>query len=170
MSVTAERASKDEQAAQSKTWDLLQFTVQKVHCCVHLNDVERVLLLMTLQPIPAGPDYLAGLLNLHGISVPVIDTGIRIGLDMPEKYDENTPVLLCANDERRLGLIVTEVAGVESVSKDDLQMRSDFDGIKAPLIAVIETEQRLSLMLDLPAIMEIDLSVHSSSLLPDPPE
>ncbi len=166
MTTAIQTTANGEHLQGSELQQILQFMVQDIHCCVRLDHVERVLPLMALQSVPAGPDYLVGLLNLHGTSVPVVDASIRIGQEVSEGYDVNTPVLLCSNDERRIGLVVSEVVGVEFVSMGDLQMRSDFEGVKAPLLAVIETEKQLSLLLDLPAIMDIDLSAHSSHLLP----
>ena len=75
-----------------------------------------------LAPIPCTPAFVAGMLNVRGTVVTVIDLARGLGLaDVPPPEDALVLLTDCAGDGRGLvGLLVHEVAGDSWLSLEDL--------------------------------------------------
>lgn len=82
------------------------------------RDVRRVLPLMELMRLPGAPAFVAGLMNLHGQTVPVLDLcRIARGRDSAAQFD--TRILLVTyrtdNEALPLGLIAERVSGMKEL-------------------------------------------------------
>ena len=137
---------------------LLGIEVAGHHFCLRLGDVERLLPLMRVQPVPEGPDYLLGLMNLRGEAVPLLDLARRLGLPAPDHYDLDTPVVLAAIGGLRAGLVVDEVQGVRAVPRAALRGETLFRDGLPPVLSVVTTAEGSALLLDPLRILDIDLS------------
>ncbi|WP_426342111.1 chemotaxis protein CheW [Pseudoduganella sp. S-14] len=89
-----------------------------------LRQVRRVLPLLELKGIPLAPDSVAGLLNLHGAPMPVIDLS-RISGRAPSRQHYDTRIVVSdytAPDGavHALGLMAERVQGVQDVAPQDL--------------------------------------------------
>ncbi|WP_426344609.1 chemotaxis protein CheW [Pseudoduganella sp. R-32] len=89
-----------------------------------LRQVQRVLPLLELKGIPLAPDSVAGLLNLHGAPMPVIDLS-RISGRAPSRQHYDTRIVVTdytAPDGavHALGLMAERVQGVQDVVPQDL--------------------------------------------------
>jgi purine-binding chemotaxis protein CheW len=131
---------------------LLHFMVQDLKCCLHVGDVERMMSLLDMQIIPGGADYLVGMMNLHGQSIPVIDLGLRIGHPQVKGYTLETPIILCCNQGKRIGLVVSEILEVQECDIQAVQVRPEFEQDTQPYAAVISCDHGLSLYLNLERI------------------
>lgn len=140
---------------------VLHFMVKDVQYCLDIEHIERVMFLMALQAVPGGPADVAGLMNLHGKSVPVLDVMIRAGLTPEESYGMDTPMLLCRYQNAQAGLIVSRVIGVESAETVGPGDKSAVESTTLPVTGVINTERGLSLMLDIKPLMELDVSSYT---------
>lgn len=136
---------------------VLRLAVGDVECCIPLRSVERVLLLVALEPVPSGPNYLVGLMNFRSRSVPVIDLGIRLGIQIRPPYGEETPLVLVSREDRKIGLVVDQVRGVETIRADALQLRSEFDRSDVPVNGTAVCGSRQLLILDLDSIAGFEL-------------
>lgn len=89
-----------------------------------LRQVRRVLPLLELKGMPLAPDSVAGLLNLHGDPVPVIDLS-RISGGAPSRQHFDTRIVVAdytapEGTVHALGLMAERVQGVQDVSAQDL--------------------------------------------------
>lgn len=89
-----------------------------------LRQVRRVLPLLELKGIPLAPDSVAGLMNLHGAPVPVIDLA-RISGGAPSRRHFDTRIVLAdysAPDGavHALGLMAERVLGVQDIAEQEL--------------------------------------------------
>ncbi|HKJ76645.1 MAG TPA: chemotaxis protein CheW [Gammaproteobacteria bacterium] len=121
-----------------------------------LDSVEHVSFLVAVQPVPDGPDYLAGLTRFRGEAVPVIDLAGRLGLPPAERYQADTPVLWCRSGGRITGLIVDEVPGVAEVTRDGLQMTDAFEAGRPPLAGVVHHEGAMWLLVEVSTVLDFD--------------
>jgi chemotaxis signal transduction protein len=142
---------------QSNTVRVMHFAVQDLQCCLHIEDVERVIPLLEVRPIPSGPDYLLGLMNYHGSGIAVIDAGFRIGQPHAQAYSLDTPIILCSRDNIRIGLVVTDILDLQECQPQAFQMRPEFKQGAQPYEAVVSTSRGLSLLLDLERIADVQL-------------
>ncbi len=91
---------------------------------LQLHAVQRVLPLMALKAMPQAPDAVAGLMNLHGAPVPVLDVA-RIAGVTPGPRQLDTRIVLVdytAPDGtvHPLGLLAERVLGVQDVAEGAL--------------------------------------------------
>lgn len=89
-----------------------------------LRQVRRVLPLLELKDIPLAPASVAGLMNLHGDPVPVIDLArISGGAPARQHFDTRIVVVDYAGPDgvlRALGLMAERVQGVQEVAQQEL--------------------------------------------------
>lgn len=103
---------------------LLVFHIGADRYGLRLRDVLRVLPLVELKRLPLAPDAVAGLMDLHGASVPVIDLCRASGLPSGEDhFDTRIIVADYVTPEgahHALGLRAERVLGVREVRDDQL--------------------------------------------------
>ncbi|MBZ0106392.1 MAG: chemotaxis protein CheW [Sulfuricella denitrificans] len=138
---------------------VLVIQTQHLLCCIPLSFVERALPLVALHPLPGGPSYLAGFMSMGGASVPVLDLGIRLGLPDAEAYTLDTPIVVCSEGERRMGLLVSSILGIQAVAQQDIQLRPAFEQSAPPFLATLNVTQGLALLLDVSRVIAIDFSL-----------
>jgi chemotaxis-related protein WspB len=85
--------------------------------------VERIVPFATLKQLPGAPQGIAGLLNLEGRTVPVVDLCLLLtGVPAPEML--GTRILLCPVEESpsgRIGLLVEGVFRTMDLEEADFQ-------------------------------------------------
>ena len=94
--------------------------VHKERIGLPVEAVEEVLPMCKLASLPEAPPWLAGLLNLRGSMVPVIDVLARIDRcrRSPELSDF---VVVCSSEDHKFGLVVQEVFQIEKVEGHTVQ-------------------------------------------------
>lgn len=117
---------------------------------LYTRHVQRVLPLMALKDIPLTPAYVAGLMNFHGTSVPVIDLNLLAG-DTPCAGRFDTRIILVdyfpvPGSAALLGLIAEHVKGVERLDADRLH-RSGVVNDGAPFLGQVLAHNNVILQL-----------------------
>ena len=97
----------------------LIFTLRGGVYAVPASAVREILWLPELTPVEESPRYVAGVLNLRGRIVPVIDLNVRFG-HAPRPYHLEDSVILFEWEDAIAGLIVN------SVRDDSICCRSKF--------------------------------------------
>lgn len=98
---------------------VLVFSIGADRYGLRLRAIGRVLPVAELKRIPLAPDFVAGLLDLHGEPVPVIDLSRLAGV-VPEQVWFDSRIILVdypAGDGtmRPLGLLAEHVTGIETI-------------------------------------------------------
>jgi len=134
---------------------VLQFSLLNQLFGIPLNTIQRVLHFVKLQPIPGMPAHVKGALNLHGQKILVVDLGEQLGTVKNPVYYTNTPIIICQQAHQRIGLIVSEVLGIEYVEGEKLQMDKLFEKEKIPFLeADFSTAGGDTLLLNIEKIFE----------------
>jgi purine-binding chemotaxis protein CheW len=136
-------------------FQVMHFLVQNVHLCFDIQYIVKVIPLIEIKPVPGSPSYLAGLINVAGKSVPVIDLALRLGLKRTEDYTTATPMIICNDDSNEVGLIVDEILGLTIVDKSTLQMKNNFTDPESLFSAVVSIDARLALVLNMQQILSL---------------
>lgn len=106
-----------DQAVQSPVIKLVVFDIEGQRYALPLNDVERVLPMVAVSPLPKAPAVALGVINLHGRIVPVLDIRRRLGLS-PRDYDLTAHLLVARTIRRTVALPMDEVLGVKEVAAE----------------------------------------------------
>ncbi len=132
----------------------IYFAVPGLQLCLSLDSVGRVLPVMALQEVPQTPPYAAGLMNLGGDIIPVLD--LAMWLQRPGfGFDLDTPILLCTDGHRWAGLLVESVAGVGPIENNHRQMISVTGEGPSPFVSVFERDDVLTFMLDIESVLVV---------------
>ena len=102
---------------------VLVFHIGTDRYALRLTDIARVLPAAALKALPQAPAWTAGLLDLHGTPVPVIDLARLAGVAPgPTCYDSRIVLLDYPVDggTRPLGLLAEQVVGIDTVARDHL--------------------------------------------------
>ncbi len=135
--------------AQSVQW--LTFRLEGGEYALNIRDVIEVLSMVALAPMPQTLPWLAGMLNLRGRVMPVIDLRRRLGL-APRPYGLDTPIIVVRQAGRPVGLIVDEATEVLTLSDQVLTQPDALAGTEHPISAVARLDDRLVMLLDLDRI------------------
>ena len=95
------------------------FAIGGASCAVPLEATERALHMVAVSPLPGAPPILAGVINLHGSVVPVVDLRRRLGSAVPA-YGLGAHLLLVTSARRRLALSTDQVLGVRTIPAESV--------------------------------------------------
>lgn len=86
---------------------------------INVMQVQEVLRVSEIAPVPGAPDYVLGIINLRGNVVTVIDTRTRFGLPAVEREDASRIVII-ESDQQVVGILVDSVAEVVELRQSDI--------------------------------------------------
>lgn len=135
---------------------VLLFHIGRDRYGLPLAGIVRVLPLLELKQLPLTPDYVAGLMDLHGTPVPVIDLSRLAGLPAAAAQFDTRIVIVDyrapgGGKTHALGLLASQVRGIADIDPLQLedsgvatapflgQVASDADGI----VQLVELEHLL---------------------------
>jgi purine-binding chemotaxis protein CheW len=87
---------------------------------INVMQVQEVLRVSEIAPVPGAPSYVLGIVNLRGNVVTVIDTRARFGLPAAE-MDDSTRIVIIEADEQVVGILVDSVAEVVDLKTSDME-------------------------------------------------
>lgn len=123
---------------------------------VPIIQVKEALRIRPLTPVFLVPSWVAGIINLRGDVVSVIDLGAFLGLG-PTSVEESTRILVANVEGRTGGLLADRVTEVRTLGAGDVQPAetvgaAEEDGLVAGLVTLEEGEPLT--VLDLAALFE----------------
>ncbi len=90
---------------------LVTFHLQDETYGINVMQVQEVLRVSEIAPVPGAPPYVLGIINLRGNVVTVIDTRGRFGLP-PGEIDDSSRIVIIESDKQVVGILVDSVAEV----------------------------------------------------------
>ncbi len=87
---------------------------------INVMQVQEVLRVSEIAPVPGAPDYVLGIINLRGNVVTVIDTRKRFGLT-PKEMDDSTRIVIIESDDQVVGILVDSVAEVVDLRVSEME-------------------------------------------------
>jgi purine-binding chemotaxis protein CheW len=82
--------------------------------------VQEVLRLSEIAPVPGAPHHVLGIINLRGNVVTVIDTRTRFGLPTAEA-DDATRIVIIESEKLIVGMLVDSVAEVVNLRMSEIE-------------------------------------------------
>ena len=103
--------NQSEQVENNPITQWVTFRLEEERYGINVMQVQEVLRMTEIAPVPGAPDYVLGIINLRGNVVTVMDTRKRFGL-MPTEPDDATRIVIIEADEQVVGILVDSVAEV----------------------------------------------------------
>jgi len=86
---------------------------------INVMQVQEVLRITEIAPVPGAPNYVIGIINLRGNVVTVIDTRSRFGL-MSKESDDQTRIIIVEVNSNVIGMLVDSVAEVVYLHQSEI--------------------------------------------------
>ncbi|GGC10845.1 chemotaxis protein CheW [Novosphingobium endophyticum] len=104
-------------------------------------------------PLPRVPDYVAGVVNLRGTVLPVLDLSARLGWPATEATPRHA-IIVCHVNGQAQGLIVDSVSDIVALASDSLQPppTTGNDSVVPFLEGLAAIEDKMVMVLDLQAL------------------
>lgn len=124
------------------------------HYFIELDHIFRVVMMMTLQSLPNSPKNLVGIMNMHGISVPVFDLANTLDAMAASNISLNTPIVICEKENRYRAFITDKVVGIEEIDSELYRAgsSSESDGY---LNGVVHNDQNTRLILQIEKLFDL---------------
>ena len=87
---------------------------------INVMQVQEVLRMTEIAPVPGAPSYVLGIVNLRGNVVTVIDTRNRFGLQ-PIEPDDATRIVIIETEGHIIGVLVDSVAEVVNLQSSEIE-------------------------------------------------
>lgn len=87
---------------------------------INVMQVQEVLRVSEIAPVPGAPDYVLGIINLRGNVVTVIDTRQRFGLGSKE-MDDSSRIVIVESGDQVVGILVDSVAEVIDLQLSEIE-------------------------------------------------
>ena len=117
MSATSSN-SNDKNAEDALRW--VTFRLENEKYGINVMQVQEVLRVSEIAPVPGAPSYVLGIINLRGNVVTVIDTRSRFGLPSAAT-DDSSRVVIIESEEQVVGILVDSVAEVVDLHSSDIE-------------------------------------------------
>ena len=142
---------------------ILPIRLQKNQYAIDLISVECVLPLTTLQPIANNADYLMGLMDYRGKSIPVIDLSLWLGMKPTEPYNLDTPIIICKNGQKQTAFVVSDVLQVEVIDPDSIKTKNTFEENNAHFEATVNLKSHKVLLIDMKHVLSVNFISNDSN-------
>jgi purine-binding chemotaxis protein CheW len=119
--------------------------------------IQEVVMVGELTPVRHALDYVAGIRNLRGRIITVIDLSVRLGLGYVEIGPESR-ILIAEWKSESIGLLVDKVADAVTIEAADMEPAPpNLHGVQMQkLLGVFHNGSRLAALLDLAVVLGAD--------------
>jgi len=115
---------------------------------INVMQVQEVLRLMEIAPVPGAPSYVLGIINVRGNVVTVIDTRARFGL-MTKQPDESSRIVIVEVSGHVIGMLVDSVAEVVYLRQSEIDTAPNISDDSSRFIqGVCNREKYLLILVD----------------------
>ncbi|MCP4283754.1 MAG: purine-binding chemotaxis protein CheW [Gammaproteobacteria bacterium] len=98
---------------------LVTFRLKDETYGINVMQVQEVLRVTEIAPVPGAPPYVLGIINLRGNVVTVMDTRGRFGLPAGD-IDDSTRVVIIESEKQVIGMLVDSVAEVVDLRASEI--------------------------------------------------
>ncbi len=113
-----------EEAVMEHTQSYLSFRLDEEFFALNVQHVIEILEVPKITRVPHAPAYMAGVINLRGKVLPLVDTKVKFGLE-PVQYTVNTCVIVVdievEGEKIQIGTLVDAVLEVMEIGVSQIQ-------------------------------------------------
>ena len=121
---------------------------------IKVMQVQEVLRMTEIAPVPGAPHYVLGIINLRGNVVTVIDSRKRFGLPDQEP-DDSTRIVIIEAGDNVVGILVDSVAEVVDLRASEIETAPNVgtDESSKYIQGVSSQEQELLILVDVDKLL-----------------
>jgi purine-binding chemotaxis protein CheW len=112
--------SQSLQSQQDPLAQWVTFYLDRERYGINVMQVQEVLRVSEITPVPGAPEYVLGIINLRGNVVTVIDTRQRFRLP-PRAVDDTTRIVILETENQVIGILVDSVAEVVELRASEIE-------------------------------------------------
>ena len=144
MSTTAEESFRGE------VIQLVTFVLKGEVYGINVMQVQEVLRVSEIAPVPGAPAYVLGIINLRGNVVTVIDTRARFGLPSTD-VDDASRIIVIESEKQVVGMLVDAVAEVVELREGEIDVAPNVGNEESSryIQGVATREGKLLILVDL---------------------
>lgn len=134
--------------------ELITFGIASQRFGIDIMAVREIRAWSPVTRLPRVPDYVAGVVNLRGAVLPVVDLAARLGWQPTEATPRN-PIIVIEHHDQLRGLIVHDVADIVSIEAGSLQQpdTAGHESITYFLQGIAPLGEEMVMLLDLDRLM-----------------
>jgi len=110
----ARQASREDDRAV-KTVQLVVFELDQEEYAVEITDLQEIITIPDITPIPNAPDFISGILNLRGKISVVVDLEKRFNLVREHQQTEEGNIVITEVNDNSFGVMVDKVSEIITV-------------------------------------------------------
>jgi purine-binding chemotaxis protein CheW len=117
---------------------------------INVMQVQEVLRVSEIAPVPGAPSYVLGIINLRGNVVTVIDTRARFSLPSAE-VDDASRIIVIESEKQVVGMLVDAVAEVVELHEGEIDAAPNVGNEETSryIQGVATREDKLLILVDL---------------------
>ncbi len=140
--------------------DIIQWVTYHLgdeHYGIAVMQVQEVLRVTEITPVPGAPEYVLGIINLRGNVVTVLDTRKRFGMPSKE-LDDASRIIIIEAGEQVVGLLVDSVAEVVYLRASEIESAPNIGNEDSSryIQGVHSSEGNLLIMIDVNKLLTED--------------
>ncbi|EEF79253.1 chemotaxis protein CheW [Methylophaga thiooxydans] len=140
--------SQNENTAEDPMLQWVTYQLEDEFYGINVMQVQEVLRLMEIAPVPGAPSYVLGIINVRGNVVTVIDTRARFGLSTKEP-DESSRIVIVEVSGHVIGMLVDSVAEVVYLRQSEIDTAPNISDDSSRFIqGVCNREKYLLILVD----------------------
>lgn len=146
-----EQINNNEAGLQDK---YLTFYLGKESYGIEIKFVTEIIGIQDITNLPDMPNFIKGIINLRGITIPVMD--LRLRFNMPSiEYGARTCIIVIKIDDIQFGFIVDTVSEVLDIQEDEIDNPSanKFSGKKKYISGIGKVNDKVIILLDINKIL-----------------
>jgi len=149
--------NQSEQVENNPITQWVTFRLENETYGVNVMQVQEVLRMTEIAPVPGAPSYVLGIINLRGNVVTVMDTRSRFGLPAQETDDASRIVIIEAGDQV-VGILVDSVAEVVYLKQSEIELAPNVGNEESSryIQGVANRDEGLLILVDLDKLLTDD--------------
>lgn len=134
--------------------EYLIFTLGSEEYGIEILKVQEIRGYDRVTHIANTPDFIAGVTNLRGVIVPILDLRVKFRLPSAE-IDDNTVTIVLSLKDRVVGIVVDGVSDVMSLTAEQIKPAPDFSTLLSSkyLLGLGTLEERMIILVDIEKLL-----------------
>ncbi len=116
----------DENAVINETKQYIVVKLDGEQYGIDITFIDNIVRMQQITRVPKAQSFFAGVINLRGEIIPVMNLRLRFGLSEKENTNATRIIIVKPENNAKIGILVDEVREVVSLEEEDVE-KADYD-------------------------------------------